>query len=88
MLIKKRTYKIIYRNTVKKLETERKRYQNAPPKTIVGGNCPNYRWKTAIGKGARINACQTIAIQKVCQKYRQPMKLKEVGLDALPKTVP
>ena len=41
MLIKKRMYKMIYQNTVKKLESEGKRYQNVRPKTIVQRNCPN-----------------------------------------------
>ena len=88
MLTKKQSYKNTYGNTFKKVESERKRFQNARPKTIVQRNCPKNRWRSAIGIGAQPKACQTIAKQTGCQKHRQLSKTEKVGMDVLLRNVP
>ena len=46
-------------------------------KNIVQRSCENHCWKNAIGKGAHLISCQTMAKQTGCQKQRQRFKTKE-----------
>ena len=46
-------------------------------KNIVQRSCPNHCWKSAIGKGAHLNSCQTMAKQTGRQKHLQIFKTKK-----------